>query len=138
MARLVKVALVLLAFAAVGTVTLAAQTKPTLPPLRGLVELGYLKPVTSVDHKAGIVTTIIKVKNISTTGSIAGLKVEEYWFDKGGNPVGGSKARLAKPLGPGEVAELKLETQKSPLMNANSYTFTHANGKIKTKLMSAF
>ena len=113
---------------------LMAQAKP-VTPIRGDAEIGYLRPVTAVDHKAGIVRTTIKVKNLSTTGSIAGLKVEEFWFDKAGNPVTGSRARLQKPLQPGEVAELKLETPRDPKMDRNSYTFTHANGKIRTKLL---
>ena len=136
MARLVKVVITVVAVVALGA-ALMAQAKPATP-IRGDAEIGYLKPVTAVDHKAGIVRTTIKVKNLSTTGSIAGLKVEEFWFDKAGNPVTGSRARLQKPLQPGEVAELKLETPRDPKMDRNSYTFTHANGKIRTKAMKAF
>ena len=50
----------------------------------------------------------------------------------------GSRARLQKPLQPGETAELKLETPRDPKMDRNSYTFTHANGKIRTKLLKQF
>ena len=134
MRRLAKVVLTVVAIMGIGAATIGAQAK-LATPIRGEAEIGYLKPVTTVDHKAGIVRTTIKVKNLSMTGSIAGLKVEEFWFDKDGNTVTGSRARLQKPLGPGEVAELKLETPKDPKMNRNSYTFTHANGKIRTKLM---
>ena len=137
MTRLVKVVMTIVAVVAIGAASLLAQTKMATP-IRGDAEIGYLKPVTAVDHKAGIVRTTIKVKNLSTTGSIAGLKVEEFWYDKDGNPVTGSKDRLQKPLQPGEAAELKLETPKDPKMNRNSYTFSHANGKIRTKLMKAF
>jgi hypothetical protein len=133
MARLVTVMITVLAVVAMGA-ALMAQAKPATP-IRGDAEIGYLRPITSVDHKAGIVRTTIKVKNLSTTGSIAGLKVEEFWFDKAGNPVTGSRFRLQKPLQPGEVAELKLETPRDPKMDRNSYTFTHANGKIRTKLL---
>ena len=136
MARLVKV-LLTVAIMGIGIATLAAQTK-VFTPIRGEAEIGYLKPVTTVDAKAGMVRTIIKVKNTSTSGSIAGLKGEEFWFDKAGNPVTGSRARLQKPLQPGEVAELKLETPKDPKMDRNSYTFTHANGKIRTKMLKSF
>jgi hypothetical protein len=136
MARLVKV-LVTVAIVGIGVVALAAQTK-VFPPIRGEAEIGYLKPVTTVDHKAGLVSTIIKVKNMSTSGSIAGLKVQEFWYSKSGDPVTGSQARLKKPLQPGEVAELKLETPKDPKMDRNSYTFTHANGKVRTKLLKTF
>jgi hypothetical protein len=137
MTRLVKVMLTVVAIVGIGAASAGAQTK-VATPIRGDAEIGVLKPVTIVDQKAGIVRTTIKVKNLSTSGSIAGLKVEEYWFDKGGNPVTGSKFRLPKPLQPGEVAELKLETPKDPKMDRNSYTFTHANGKIRTKSMKAF
>ena len=137
MTRLVKVVLTVVAIVGIGAVAVGAQTK-VATPIRGDAEIGYLKPVTTVDQKAGIVKTTIKVKNLSPTGSIAGLKVEEFWYDKDGNPVTGSKARLQKPLQPGEVAELKLETPKDPKMNRNSYTFSHANGKIRTKKMPKF
>lgn len=137
MTRLVHTAVAAVVVLALFAVSGAAQGK-FVPPIRGDAEVWVLKPVTTVDHKAGIVRTIITVKNVSATGSIAGLKVEEFWFDKAGNPVTGSRARLAKPLGPGEVAELKLETPKDPKMDRNSYTFSHANGKIRTKSVKAF
>jgi hypothetical protein len=136
MARLVKV-LLTVAIVGIGVVTLAAQTK-VFTPIRGEAEIGYLKPVTSVDYKANMVRTIIKVKNMSTSGSIAGLKVQEFWYSKSGDPVTGSQDRLKKPLQPGETAELKLETPRDPKMDRNSYTFTHANGKIRTKLLRSF
>jgi len=137
MKRLVKVVFTVAAVVAIGAGPVLAQAKAATP-IRGDAEIGYLKPVTSVDHKANIVKTTIKVKNLSMTGSIAGLKVEEFWYDKDGNPVTGSKFRLQKPLQPGEVADLTLETPKDPRMNRNSYTFTHANGKIRTKAMKTF
>jgi len=137
MTRLVKVLLTVIVVAGIGVAILAAQTK-AVTPIRGDAEIGYLKPVTIEDYKAGIVRTTIKVKNLSTSGSIAGLKVEEFWFDKAGNPVTGARYRHPKPLQPGEVVEVKLETPKDPKMFTNTYQFTHANGKIKTKAMKAF
>ena len=103
-----------------------------VPPVRGQAELGYLKPVTKRE-KDQVITTI-KVKNLST-GSIAGLKIAEFWWDKAGNPVTGSDDRLRKPLLPGEVATLTLRTPYNAKMDRNNYTFTHANGTIKTKLL---
>jgi hypothetical protein len=137
MARVFKVLLTVVLVVGMGIVSLAAQAK-LAAPIRGDAEIGYLKPVTTVDYKANLVRTVIKVKNTSLTGSIAGLKVEEFWYDKAGNPVTGSKARLLKPLGPGEVAELKLDTPRDPKMDRNSYTFSHANGKIKPKQLKVF
>ena len=136
MARLVKV-LLTVAIVGIGVVTLAAQTK-VFTPIRGEAEIGYLKPVTTVDNKAGMVITIIKVKNMSLTNSIAGLKVEENWYSKSGDLVTGSKVRLKKPLQPLEIADVKLETPRNAQMDRNSYLFSHTNGKVKTKLLKSF
>lgn len=136
MTRLVYVAAAaVLVLALAGSAT--AQSK-FVPPIRGEAEVGYLTPQTKVDNKANMVITTITIKNLSVTGSIAGLKVEEYWWDKNSNPVTGSKARHPKPLLPGEVVTLTLQTPKQPNMFRNSYQFSHANGKIKTKAMKAF
>jgi hypothetical protein len=117
--------------------TAVAQSK-FVPPVRGEVEIGVMPVVVKVDEKAKMVTTTIKVKNLSATGSIAGLKVEAYWYDKANNPVTGGKARLAKPLNPGEVATLTMEMPKDPKMYRDQYVFAHANGKIKAKQMKSF
>jgi hypothetical protein len=111
----------------------AASQAKFVPPIRGQAELGFTKPVTK-RVKDEIVTTI-KVKNLSTTGSIAGLKVEEYWYDKAGDPVTGDRFMYRKPLLPGEVIEVTLRTPVNPKMDRNQYNFSHANGPIKTKAM---
>jgi hypothetical protein len=116
-----------------------AQTGATAPPkfvrpITGEAELGFLAPVTKRQGKE--VVTIIKVKNLSTVGSIAGLKVDEYWYDKKGELVTGDSFRYRKPLLPGEVIEVTLRTPVSDRMDRNQYTFTHANGKIKTKKLT--
>jgi hypothetical protein len=113
----------------------AAQAK-FVPPIRGQAELGFLKPVTK--RVGNEIVTVIKVKNMSTSGSIAGLKVDEYWYDKGGDPVTGDTFRYRKPLMPGEVIEVTLRTPVNPRMDRNQYNFSHANGTIKTKSMPKF
>ena len=72
---------------------------------------------------------------MSTTGSIAGLRIDENWYDKAGNPVTGDTFRYRKPFLPGEVMEITLRTPVNPTMDRNSYNFTHANGTIKTTLV---
>ena len=119
----------------------AAPAAPAAPakfvaPIRGQAELGFLKPVTKREKNE--IVTVIKVKNLSTTGAIAGLKVDENWYDKAGNPVTGDTFRYRKPLLPGEVIEITLRTPVNPAMDRNSYNFTHANGTIKTKQMPKF
>jgi hypothetical protein len=108
-----------------------AQTAPgkLVAPVRGQAELGYTRPVSKNDGK--FITTTIKVKNLAT-GAIAGLKVDEFWYDKDGNPVSGSQPfRHRKPLQPGEVIEVVLKVPINKAMNRNQYKFEHANGTIK-------
>jgi len=120
-------------------VTAAAAQQPAAaparlaPPLRGDVELGYTKPVTKNDGK--FITTTFKVKNLSTTGAIAGLKIDEFWYDKKGDPVTGGSFRNRKPLQPGEIIEITLKTPINKQMDRNQYKFEHANGGIKPKLV---
>lgn len=115
----------------------AAAPAKFVPPIRGQAELGILKPVTKRE-KNGDVVTVIKVKNLSTTGSIAGLKVDENWYDKAGNPVTGDTFRYRKPLLPGEVIDITLRTPYNAKMDRNQYNFTHGNGTVKTKVMPKF
>jgi hypothetical protein len=114
----------------------APAAKPRLAaPVRGVAQLGYTKPVVKnakIGGKDFIVTTI-QVKNMAT-GAIAGLKVDEFWYDKAGNPVTGDNYRHPRPLQPGEVITITLETPRNPAMNRNQYNFTHANGEIKATL----
>jgi hypothetical protein len=110
----------------------AAAPARLAPPVRGQAELGYTKPVSK---RAGTnIVTTIKVKNLSL-GSIAGLKVDEFWYDKGGDPVTGDTFRYRKPLQPQEVIEVTLTTPVNPKMDRNQYKFEHLNGTIKTTLL---
>jgi hypothetical protein len=108
---------------------------PTTPgklvaPVRGQAELGFTNPVSK--RVGNMIVTTIKVKNLSK-GAIAGLKVDEFWYDKKGDPVTGSQPfRYRKPLQPGEVIEVELKVPTDPRMDRNQYKFEHANGTIKT------
>ena len=113
-----------------GTTTTSGKL---VAPVRGEAEIGYTKPVSKNDGK--FITTTIKVKNLSS-GAIAGLKVDEFWYDKDGNPVTGAQPfRYRKPLQPGEVIEVVLKVPINKAMNRNQYKFEHANGKIKMTLL---
>jgi hypothetical protein len=104
-----------------------------IAPARGEVELGHTKPVSKRD--GNMVVTTIRVKNLAN-GAIAGLKVDEFWYDKSGNPVAGAPSfRYRKPLMPGEVIDVVLKTPVNPAMNQPQWKFEHANGKIKPVLM---
>ena len=137
MTRLVKVVLTVVAIVGIGAVAVGAQTK-VATPIRGDAEIGYLKPVTTVDQKAGIVKTTIKVKNLSPTGSIAGLKVEEFWYDKAGNLVVGGDDWCRKPLMPGDEWTATITTARDTRMYTNNLKFSHANGTVKPKKVKKF
>ncbi len=87
-----KVLLLALAVVLMSSVGLASSA--WAENVKGTAELGMLKPVTKVEGKE--VVTTIKVKNLSR-GTIVGLKVEEYWYDKEGNPIPGGSKRLTSP-----------------------------------------
>ena len=111
----------------------AQAPKKLVAPVRGEALIGYMKPVTK--QEKNMIITTIKIKNLSS-GAIAGLKVDEFWYDKDGNPVTGSQPfRWRKPLQPGEVIDVVLQVPRNPNMNRNQYKFEHANGTIKTQLM---
>jgi uncharacterized protein YcfL len=113
-------------------------TPPDLPklvaPLRGEVNIDYTKPETK--REKDLVVTTVEVKNTSS-GAIAGLKVNEYWYDKDGNPVSGSEDRLRKLLMPGDTATLTMSTPYSTKLNGNKLDFSHANGTVKPNLVKS-
>lgn len=104
-----------------------------ISPIRGVAELAYLAPDTNLVQ--GEVVTIIQVQN-RATAPIAGLKVDEYWWDSSGNPLPGDSQRLRQPLMPGAVATIELRVPRDSRMNRNNYNFSHANGEIKATLVT--
>ena len=100
------------------------------PPFKGQADVEYIQPVTK--RNGDTVVTTVKVKNASS-GPIARLKVAETWFDKGGNIVGGGESSLDKPLAPGAVDTITIQTPWSAKMNGNGFNFSHANGSVKLK-----
>jgi hypothetical protein len=111
----------------------AAQSqapRKLIAPVRGEATVEITKPNTQ--RKGGDVITVIMVKNTSPA-PIAGFRIEENWYDKGGTPVGGDVYRHAKPFMPGEVIAVTLKTPYKPTMNSNQYQFLHANGSVKPK-----
>ena len=139
MIRLAYAAAAVLVILALSVGPVIAQTK-MMAPIKGDAEIQLLQPKAEPDHKANVVRTTIKLKNNSPTGSIAGLKVIQYWWDKANTPqpVMSASQRLKKPLQPGEEATITLECPLDPKMYRDSYQFEHANGKIKPKTVKKF
>lgn len=120
------------AVAAVVALGAALSAQKLVAPIRGNAKVEITKPNTKVVGKE-IVTTFL-MKNIEAA-PIAGIKVEENWFDKAGNPVMGDVFRYPKPLQPGEVITINFKVPRSSNMQRNQYLFTHANGIIKQQVV---
>lgn len=109
----------------------AAQTpaapKKLISPVRGEATVEITKPDTKIGAKE-IVTTIL-LKNTSSA-PIAGLKVEENWYDQAGQPIGGDIYRSKSPIMPGQVIKIELTSPRRTGMGGNQYNFSHANGTI--------
>ena len=71
-----------------------------------------------------------EVKNVEKA-PIAGFKVEEYWYDRAGNPLGGGNYRHPRPLQPGEIITVTLKTPRSTNLDRNQVGFVHAYGPVK-------
>ena len=114
-----------------------AETPRLVAPVRGVAQVAYTKPVVKrgkVDGKDFVITTM-QIKNMATA-PIAGLKVDDFWYDKGGNPLPSDSYRHPRPLQPGEVITVTLETPADPRMNRNQWQFSHANGEVKPTLVA--
>ncbi len=116
----------------------AAQTaRPRLvAPVRGVAQINFTKPVVKRGKVGGkdFVITTMQIKNMAT-GPIAGLKVDDFWYDRAGGPLPSDSYRHPRPLPPGEVITVTLETPADPRMNRNQWQFSHANGEIKPTLV---
>jgi hypothetical protein len=98
------------------------------PPVRGVAEIGFLAPKSTVEGDT--VVTTIDVKNLEGS-PVAGLKAEEFWWDKSGNLAGSAVMRLKKALGPLEVATFTLKTPRNSRMFQNTIRFSHSFGPVK-------
>jgi hypothetical protein len=118
-----------------GSSAAAEQAPPAqrklVAPVRGDAAIEITAPDTKVGSNE-IVTTI-RVKNVSS-GSIAGFRVQENWYDKAGNASAGDSYRHQRPLAQGEAILITLKTPRSLAVGKrNQYQFSHANGNIKPK-----
>jgi len=120
-----------------GTRDVGARVDPVpslTAPIQGEALVGYIKP--NVEVQGDTVVTTITVKNLSSR-PIAGLRIEEFWWDSANRPLPADSQRLREPLMPQDVADIVLRTPRSPDMARNSYKFSHANGSARTQLLSS-
>jgi hypothetical protein len=133
-----------LALVLVGGVSAAFAQEPTaqpakpvwINPLRGTAEIQYIDSPIKLD-KDGTVVKTFQIKNMST-GPIAHMQIEQFWWDRNGNPVPGDKQFLRKPLMPGEMATIVLRTPKNANMFRDNYKFSHQYGDVKVKKVTRF
>jgi len=118
------------------TVSLTAQTamKKNAPPLKGPIEVGY---DMSAKREGDKIVTVFKVKNISATGSIIGLQIDQFFYDKAGNPLQGTgdRQRVKTPINPGDVVTITLTSNTVAGMANPQHKFSYRDGTIKPKLM---
>jgi hypothetical protein len=122
------------AVAATPTTQAPAAPVKYYKPVKGIAAIQII-PSASKKVGTDIVTTI-KIKNMAS-GSIALLKVDEYWY-KGTEVVTGDTQRWPKPFNPGEVIELTFRSPYKPGLTASQYQYSHANGKIDVKSVKKF
>ena len=104
-------------------------------PIKGIANIQVIQ---GTSKKVGTdIVTVIKVKNMSSA-PIAGLRADEYWYDKKLKVVSGDTQRYMKPFNPGEVIELTMKSPVKPDLYRSSINFVHANGKINVKAVKKF
>jgi hypothetical protein len=113
--------------------TAAPKPKKYIPPVKGVARVQMTKPAPKPDGKD--IVTVIRIKNLME-GTIAGLRVDEYWYDKANKMVAGDTQRVRTPIQPGEVITITLRTARAPGMNSSQYQLSHANGTIKAESVS--
>ena len=125
-----------------------AQAQPAAPVAQGAaVRAKWVAPVKgiatievipAVSKKVGNdMVTVLRIKNVSS-GAIALLRVDEYWFDKSLKTVSGDTKRHRQPLNPGEVVEITMKSPTKPNLYRNTFNFSHANGKVDAKTVKKF
>ena len=103
-------------------------------PVKGIAAIQI---IPSASKRVGDeIVTSIKIKNMSS-GSIALLKVDEYWY-KGKDVVTGDTQSWRKPFNPGEIIEITLKSPFKAGLTASQYMYSHANGKIDVKRVKKF
>jgi hypothetical protein len=102
--------------------------KKFTPPIRGAADVESGKPV--IKREKDMVVTKIPVRNASAA-PIARLTIDETWYDKGGQPIGGGEGVIPGLLQPGEVQVVTIESPWKAGIASNNYQFSHANGTVK-------
>ena len=101
--------------------------------IRGPGQVGYLQPTSRRDRRANEMVTSFRIQN-NSTGALAAFKVDEFWYDRGGDTVTGGSFRMDKPFIPGQIIEVEIRVPRDRRMNRSNYEFSHKNGVIEATL----
>ena len=120
-----------------GTSALAGRN--LVAPVRGVARIGLIGPNARVVTQGGqrFAVTAFQVMNFEDS-PIAGLQVEDLWYDGNDQIVAGDDYRHPTPLGPGEQIAIELRVPLGGDTERNQYQFTHANGDIMPEQMDEF
>lgn len=104
-------------------------------PVKGTA---YVEVIQGQGKKiGGDIVTVSKVKNVSN-GPIAGLRIDEYWYNQKLVQVTGDTQRVRAPIAPGEVVEITTRSPIKPDLYKSTLMFNHANGKVTAKGVKKF
>jgi methionine-rich copper-binding protein CopC len=125
---------------AAKTAAAPAPAAPAAPakfvrPIKGEASIELIQ--TPSKRVGADMVTVLKVKNTSS-GAIALLKIDEYWYDRKMQVVSGDSQAWRKLFNPGDVIEITMRSPVKPDLYKSQYAFSHANGKIVVKGVKKF
>jgi len=105
------------------------------PPVKGTA---YVEVIQGQGKTIGTdIVTVSKIKNVSNA-PIAGLRVDEYWYNAKLVQVTGDTQRVRTPIAPGEIIEVTTKSPVKPDLYKSTLMFNHANGKVTAKGVKKF
>ena len=96
--------------------------------LRGPGQIGYLPPRST--RQGGDIVTTFTIQNTST-GPLAGFKVNEFWYDDNGDTLTGGQYRMRRPLFADEVVQVTLRVPRNSRATRSNYEFSHQGGEVE-------
>jgi len=96
--------------------------------LRGPGQIGYLPPRST--RQGGDIVTTFTIQNTST-GPLAGFKVNEFWYDDNGDTLTGGQYRMRRPLFADEVVQVTLRVPRNSRATRSNYEFSHQGGAVE-------
>ena len=135
------------AFAQAAKATAATPATPAAAPAPAVAKArmttpvkgtAYVEVIQGAPKKVGAdMVTVSKVKNVSN-GPIAGLRIDEYWYNQKLVQVTGDTQRVRAPVAPGEIIEITTKSPIKPDLYKSTLMFNHANGKVTAKGVKKF